>query len=90
MDINKLYNVILTARYYLAEHTGILLDYQMNGDVEFKNKREHVIQIMLKLQALERHYYTIIDSGSSELLSNGEVLSLTETLNELCMLDIKN
>lgn len=90
MNENTLYNVILTGRYYLSEHAGIMLDYQRNGDVEFKNKRNHVMRMMLMLQALERHYYTMVDSGASDLLTIEEVLMATQELNELSMLDVKN
>ncbi|MFA5447292.1 MAG: hypothetical protein WC233_03325 [Sphaerochaeta sp.] len=90
MNKNTLYNVILTARYYLSEHAMILLDYQRNGDVAFREKRNHVMRLMLMIQPLERHYYTIVDSGHSGLLSDEEVLMLTQKLNELSMLDVKN
>lgn len=90
MNQNTLYNVILTARYYIVQHADILLEYEKHGDVEYKNKREHVMRMILLVQPLERHYYIIIESGSSSLLSDEEVLYLTERLNELSVISIKN
>lgn len=90
MTTSELYNVILTSRYYISEHANILLDFEENGDPEYKNQLEKVLNLVLNTELLENHYTTILQSGSSSLLTDEELLTLLERNSELSFLPVKN
>ena len=89
MTTNDLYNNILNSRWYVAEHATILLQFDEDGDPTFDEQLNRVMDIILNTRLLENHYTTIMQSGSSTLLSEEEMILLTARNTQLCLLPVK-
>ena len=97
MTTSDLYNNILNARWYIAEHACILADYDENGDPYVKQEQEKLMNLILNTKLLETHYLQIIQSGgtisspitTSTFLSVDEIIILSSRINEMSTLPIK-
>lgn len=89
MTTQQLYEVILTSRWFIAEHTCILIDLLEGDDPAAKSQRNKVINLILNTGILENHYFRIDQSGESSLITGDELMLLIERNNILSELPIK-
>jgi hypothetical protein len=97
MIMKKLYEIILTSRWYVAEHCSILLDLEENADPAYKEQLKRVLNLIMNTTLLELEYKHRIeqngqslDGGIEKILTDTEILTLVERNSELSLLPIKN
>lgn len=99
MTTADLYNAILNARWYIAEHATILSQFEENDDPNLKAQQERVMNVILNTKLLENHYTQILQKSGGDtnalitsvtFLSIEEIVLLVSRNQELCDLPIKN